>query len=76
VREAQVGCTSTAQRQPCVLRQARAGPESQPQSGLQVEEGDGSVLELVSDDSLRFQAESIPIETHGALQVVDAERDQ
>jgi hypothetical protein len=75
MREAQVRCASTPQRQPCVVRQARAGPECQPQSGLQLEEGDGSVLELLSDDSLGFQAEAIPIEADGALQVVDAESD-
>ena len=73
--ETQVRCASTPQRQPCVVSQARAGPECQPQSGLQLEEGDGPVLELLSDDSLGFQAEAIPIEADGALQVVDAESD-
>jgi hypothetical protein len=63
------------QPRPSRRRYARAGPECQPQSGLQIEEGDGSVLALLSDDSLGFQAEAIPIEADGALQVVDAESD-
>jgi len=76
VRETQVRCAATAQWQPCVLREARAGPERQPKSGLKVEEGDGSMLELLPNDPVSLQAEAIPIEANGALQVVDAERYQ
>lgn len=49
------------------------GLERQLQAGFQIEERDRAVLELRSDNALRWKAERISIEGDGALQVIDAE---
>src|SRR2546423_5318573 len=62
--------------QPRIIRKALSRPQGQAQTRLHFKERYGSVLELVADDALRFQAETILVEAHGSVQVVYCESDQ
>src|SRR5262249_17527824 len=59
-----------------IVREALSRPEGQAQAGLHVEERHGAILELLADDALRFEAETISIEAHGPLQIVYSDSDQ
>jgi len=63
--------TGRLQRQATVAGQTHARPQGQLQAGFQVEECDGSVLDLRSDDSLRYEAETVSVESYCAFEVVD-----
>src|SRR5690606_391263 len=58
-----------------VVRNAAARPEREHDTAFQPEEGDSAVLELRPDDSVRLQAETVPVESAGLVEVVHAERD-
>ncbi|MNT93368.1 hypothetical protein D3C72_2348250 [compost metagenome] len=58
------------------MRKTGARPDCQLQSGLQVEEGHGAVLELLADDACGGQAQAVAVEAHRTLQVIDTQRDQ
>ena len=55
------------------MRNVGARPERELEAGLQVEEDDSAMLELLADDALRGQAEAVAVEDERPLQVVDAE---
>jgi hypothetical protein len=61
------------QRQATVGHQTLARPQRQLQARFQVEECDGSVLDLRTNDSFRCEAETVSVEGHGAFEVVDSE---
>jgi hypothetical protein len=50
-----------------------AWPKRELQPGLQIEEGDRAVLELLADDAFRRKAKAVAVETHRALEIVDAD---
>src|SRR5690606_14065352 len=58
-----------------VVRNAFPGPEREAEAGLQVEEGDGPVFELLADDPFRGKTQPVAIEADGRLEIVDAEGD-
>lgn len=64
-----------AYRNPCIVRKALARPNCELQTGLQIKEGDGPMLELPAKDALRWKAQAISIEVHRPLQILDAEGD-
>src|SRR5438128_2156246 len=73
VADGEVGRARRLGRQAGVAGDAGPRPERELQAGLQVEEGDGAVLELLADDALRRQAEAVAVEAQRPLQVVDAQ---
>ena len=57
------------------MGEARARPDRKLQACLQVEEGDGAMLELLTDDPLGRKAKAVPVERDGALKILDGKRD-
>ena len=45
------------------MRDALARPESQPEPCLQMDEDDGSMLELLADDAFGREAESVAVKS-------------
>ena len=54
------------------MRKARARPHRETQARLQIEEGDGAVLEFPADDAFGGKAEPVAVEGERAFEVVDA----
>ena len=48
------------------MGEALARPERQTKTRLEVEEGDGAVLELLADDAVRREAEAVAVEVQRA----------
>ena len=61
--------------EPRVVRDRRARPQREAEAVLQVEEGDGTVRILATDDPPCREAQPIAIERDGALEVVHPQRD-
>ncbi len=59
-----------------VRREALAWPQRQLQPRLQIEECDGSVLELRADDALGAEAQTVSVERDRALEIIDPEREE
>src|SRR5688500_12830090 len=57
------------------MAKAFARPDGQLQAGLQIKERHGAMFELLADNPLRLEAQTIAIEAKGALQVVHGDRD-
>jgi hypothetical protein len=76
VPDGELGRARAPGRDSRVPRDAPPWPQREPQTGLQVEERDGAVLELRADDAVGLQAETVAVEPDGPLQVVDTERDE
>lgn len=55
------------------MRKVVARPECEPEAGLQIEERDGAVLELLPDDAVGPEPQAIAVEAHGPLEIVDAD---
>ena len=73
MREGKLRTTGRLQWQAAVAGQTHTWPQSQLQARLQIEECDGSVLNLCSNDSLRYEAETVSVESYCAFEVVDPE---
>src|SRR5690606_26183970 len=52
------------------------GPEGEPQTRLEIEKGHRAVLELPADDALGREAQSVPVENEGPVEIIDAKGDQ
>src|SRR5262245_39470657 len=59
-----------------VMSEALARPERELEPRLEVEEGDGTVLELGADDALGPESQAVVVEAQRSLEVVDAEGDE
>jgi hypothetical protein len=57
------------------MANAFAGPESQAQPRLQLNEHNCSILELLSNDTLGRKTQAIPIKTQRCLEISDAKSD-
>src|SRR5688572_13351523 len=57
-----------------IVGNARPWPDGQPQTRLELEKSDCSIFEFTPDYSGRSQAETIPVESDGSLQVIDPDR--
>lgn len=57
------------------MRNAFARADCKLQPGLQIKEGHRSMLELCTNDALRFQAKAITIEPKRPFQVINADGD-
>src|SRR5690606_30314597 len=75
VSEGELRRARPARRQSGVVGDARARPDRKPEAGLQVEEGDGAMLELPADDAFGVQAETVAVEMQGPLQIIHANGD-
>ena len=56
--------------------QARTRPERESQTRLQAEEGDGAILDFSTNDAPGWEAQAIAVESHCALEIVNAECDE
>src|SRR5262245_19402813 len=73
VADTELGRAPAADGQACVVRQARTRPERELQSGLEIEESDGTVLELSADDAFGLQPEAVTVEPDRSFQIIDAQ---
>ena len=55
------------------MGKAFTGIEHEPDSGLEIEEGDRPVFEFFSDDAFCFESKTIRVEADGLFQVIDAD---
>jgi hypothetical protein len=74
--QAQFGRAARAAGQAGVVRQVHPRPDSELEAGLEVEECDGSMLELGADDPLGRKPKSVAVEHERPLQIIDAQGDQ
>jgi hypothetical protein len=58
------------------MRKTFSWPERQAQTELQFKERHGSMLKLLADNAFRSEPETLAIEPHGSIQVVDSERNE
>lgn len=73
--ETEFGRTRRCHGEAGVVAEARAGPERESETRLKVEEGNRSVVELLTNDSIGREAEPIAVERDRARQIVYAESD-
>lgn len=73
VAQRELGRAATAERDAGIVRDVAAREERQLQARLQVEEGDGALLELRAEDALGRETQAVAIEADGRFEIVDAE---
>src|SRR5438309_8009524 len=76
VREAELGCAPRTDCDARIMGEARARPERELESRLQIEERHGAMLELGADDAFGVQAQPVAVEPQRALEVVNAQGDE
>ena len=75
VAERQLGGAGGSFEKPRVMCKACPRPDGKLKACLQVEEGHGTMFELLTDDPLGRKAEAVPVERDGALKILDGKRD-
>ena len=74
--KSEIGGTRLARGKAGIMRETFARPDGKLESGLQIEEGNRSMLELVSDDTFRLQPKAVTVEIERSFQIIDAERNE